>query len=390
MPRNAAWTLWLLALGLGTGSARTWTDRQGRQLEGELIEQQTDRILLRLDDSGKTVPVPLALLSDEDLQYLQSLDPGAKDRLPSPSQGAAKLRGADFGTPWPSEVRGELDIPVEELGQDESGFYLYRTPHFEFQSEAALSASIVREFSRIFETTRQAIAALPLALPIAPEPGRDYFTTRLFRDRAGYFAAGGPEGSAGVYLGREKLIMIPLENLGVREVGRRFVLDAGEESHTLIHEIVHQVTNRQRGWPTWLIEGLADYIASTDYRNARFSFTNKTRQAKSYLEERRGVDDRNPKLPQVHLLLEMSPLTFYNSANSLEHYAMGLLLFLYFAHLEGDEKGSSLQAYLAALENKTAERKARQEILLGGQTLEAFAEDFLSKWRSAGLRIDFY
>jgi len=68
-----------------------------------------------------------------------------------------------------------------------------------------------------------AIKSLPLQLDPRP-PGNGQFVVRLFRNREDYIKAGGPQGSSGVYMVRTREILVPMDSLGVRTVGRRVAI----------------------------------------------------------------------------------------------------------------------------------------------------------------------
>jgi predicted peptidase len=61
-----------LALVTFPTHARTWTDNQGRKIEGDFVSQDETHVVLRIPGRDKPVPVPLAKLSDEDREFLRN------------------------------------------------------------------------------------------------------------------------------------------------------------------------------------------------------------------------------------------------------------------------------------------------------------------------------
>ncbi|MFT5469669.1 MAG: hypothetical protein ACI8UO_004791 [Verrucomicrobiales bacterium] len=68
----------LLATPLLARESRTWTDTKGQQVEAEMAGLKNGAVLLKVtsgDLAGRTVPMPLALLSDADKKYVRANAP---------------------------------------------------------------------------------------------------------------------------------------------------------------------------------------------------------------------------------------------------------------------------------------------------------------------------
>ncbi len=313
---------------------------------------------------------------------------------------AAKPGGAaDFVPPgaaedWPTSVAVDDDFEVEEVKADaEAGEYIYRTPHFEFHVDARLSITLVRDFSRIFEATFTAINALPLGLDCQP-PQDGYFLTELFVDEADYYAAGGPPGSAGVFTwrGDSGKIMIPLENLGVKVVGKGFSIDYDAENTTLIHEISHQVMIE---WlqvlPVWFTEGMADYMAAAPYRKGRFTFTAPMRAMRDYLKATRGVWDKGYQMKSLAELMSISSSEWLSAlgGGSIRNYASADMAVMFFMHEDGDGKTAGVRNYLAAVRSGMAEPEASEKFLVRGRTFPEIQDAMAKAWRGEGIKLEF-
>jgi hypothetical protein len=293
---------------------------------------------------------------------------------------------------WPTGAKAAAEL-VEDIAvvREDSGKneYVYRSAHFEFASDTRMSKNVVLEFSRVFEATHAALAALPLGHRLSPPEGETHFKTRIFRTREEYFQAGGFPGSAGLYVGETGEVLIPLSSLGVRVVGRRVILNREEGNATLVHELVHQLTaSDQKNVPDWYREGLADYLASTPYRTGRFSFEGRAASTLAFLG--------NPPalvLPKLREFLHFGRRQFYGANEGLGeearvHYAGALVLATYFFHLDGGRDGARMKAYLKGLVAGRSNAESVQ-ILLDGRSYEELETDVQSAWGELGLPLAF-
>ncbi|HRJ70930.1 MAG TPA: hypothetical protein PLS03_01825, partial [Terrimicrobiaceae bacterium] len=72
-------------------------------------------------------------------------------------------------------------LAVEVVSEDErNGKFVYRTPHFEFESQGKFTQSLLREVARNFEATYELLKALPWGIEPRP-PSGPYFRARLLR-----------------------------------------------------------------------------------------------------------------------------------------------------------------------------------------------------------------
>ncbi len=296
---------------------------------------------------------------------------------------------ATWNAPWPNEAKAgatEIEIVREDAKRNE---YIYRSRHFEFRSDIRISRSVVNEFSRIFEATWAALAAVPLNHSLTAHKNTSHFVTRLFKSSVGYLQAGGPRGSGGVYKGSTGEVLIPLRSLGVRVVGRRVVLDRESSNETLIHELVHQLTaNDQRGVPHWYREGTAEYFSALPYRSGRFSFTNPAEFTLKSLGEPERID-----FPNLKSYLNFDRVQFFGADSGVgrggaANYHRSLLVTTYFFHLDGEGDGARIKDYLKALRKGTPAGKA-VELLLDGRSYAQLGEAFAKAWRGKGLRVYF-
>jgi len=348
--RGALGWLALLALA-GSGGAeepaeRTWKSRDGRSLTGQMTALDATAVEVRLSRGGKPIKVALNLLSDEDLAYVE------------------EWRGQGYGIRverWPDEFRPMLNFTAKELPRDAGGAWAYATPNFRYLCDAPLAASLIHEYAKAFEATYQAIRELPLQLNPSPPEGK--FVVRLFREREDYLKAGGPQGSSGVYVIKSREILVPMDALGVRDVGKRVAIDRRSyDAGTLVHEITHQVMHE---WlevlPVWLVEGLAEYLAAVPFANGRFDFRGMDQELLKYLEAeyRLQVVAKGPTPVDMVVPEDLMALTHQQWSAALAgggsaalNYRSSLLLVYYLIHLDGKGDGTSIVAYLQQAREK--------------------------------------
>ncbi|MEM9478106.1 MAG: hypothetical protein AAGA58_00435 [Verrucomicrobiota bacterium] len=387
---------WLAAAGMCLGqtgdgaenSDRTWTNREGKTIRGSVVRASETEVVLRLDN-GRTYTIPLETLSKPDQSYVSSwrIAPAANNAAALPKSRPT----AGFDAPWPKDVIAKATENVEVVEENaDTESYIYRSDHFEFVADIRLSNTVIKEFSRIFEATYAALAALPLDHKLAPGRNRQHFRTRLFSDINDYYEAGGRVNTGGIYMGQSGEVLIPMSSLGLRVVGRRVTLDPKGINNTLMHELVHQLTAlERRNAPTWYVEGSADYIASAPFRSGRFFFEDRAEKVVESVEHNMGGKDTF-EIPSVAKMLDMGPREFYFGEDDtiMRRYRASLLLVTFFFHLDGRGHGEGIKAYLSALAEGERELKAREH-LFAGRSMEKLTSDFVAAWKEADLELVF-
>ncbi|MFT5466695.1 MAG: hypothetical protein ACI8UO_001795 [Verrucomicrobiales bacterium] len=308
-------------------------------------------INLRLSADGRVVKTSIDLLSEADRKYVE------------------EWQGMGFGTKvdrWPKELRPMMNFTAKTLGRTRNDEFVYTTPSFEFRCDVELQDSLIKEYSLVFEGTYYAIANLPLGLN--PTPPESRFVVRLFKERSDYLNAGGPQGSAGVYMVRNREILVPMESLGVRNVGSRVAIDRRNyDSGTLVHEITHQVMYEWlEALPVWFVEGIAEYMSAVPFDDARFDFRNIHDGLKEHLEGEYRVD----KTRQGEFLVDIAPpeqlmalshqewaAAVSSGSNASANYRSALMLVYYYIHLDGAGDGAPIVAYMHQARGKQQEIK---------------------------------
>jgi hypothetical protein len=112
----------LLTLLVATGLAaepRTWTDRDGRTVEAELIRADATSVVIRRTDDGREFTLPRERLSTADLSHLDSLPPpgsaGFQPAPPSPATAFASPTPTPTTAaepPWLAPLNAALGLPL--------------------------------------------------------------------------------------------------------------------------------------------------------------------------------------------------------------------------------------------------------------------------------------
>lgn len=384
---------------------REWTDEEGRQVEAEFAGVDAEQVTLRLAD-GREIPFPLERLSPEDREYVEARAAVSDSTAPeesnavdsgqaaaAPQEGGRILRGNGPRAlaKWPDTVSLDETPGVEVVSEDaETGEFIYRTEHYEFQSDVRLGLAVVRDFGRVFEATYLAKCLMPLRLDPAPEdPGQERFVAQIFQNRSDYFSAGGPPNSGGVYMPSRKKFMVPAASLGLVDRGRRMTIDYSDRDvGTLVHEAVHQVMNQWlRYLPVWYIEATAVYLQFTPYRNGRFDFSNRRSLLRSIARDQREVTMRS-----LSELMTMEHRQWSGDMGTprsrLNYRSVGLLGF-YFNHVDGDGDAAHIIRFLEAIDGGQSWQDAQAEHLLRGRSYSEIETEIEESFRRLGVRVDF-
>lgn len=321
----------------------------------------------------KSVPVEAPVPVDESRKLvLKSIGPPARSTMP-PSVGI-------LGTP-------EVTVVVEDPATKK---FIYRTPHYEFQTDVLVGADAVRTFSRIFEATFLVNCLLPFDYRPSPEEGRERFVARLFSSDFNYFAEGGMPGSAGAYSRTYAALLAPISSIGIKMVNDRMQVDRSESTEVLIHEITHQMMNP---WlphlPMWFSEGAADYVAMADYVHGKFVLNQMDNRLRVYLKRRQPWGNP-PDIRSIPELMGMSPQTWNEAVSSIPkvanmNYSSATMLVYYFYHLDGKGDGAGVKSYLRAIESGIPEVLAAEKHLLRERTIEVLEADVLNAFLKISL-----
>jgi hypothetical protein len=288
---------------------------------------------------------------------------------------------------------GDPEIAVVEEDAAAKRF-IYESASYRYASDVRLSKSVVRGFAVMFEATRRFCRSLPLGLD-GGELDNGKLPVKLFEQYDDYVKAGGPAGSAGVFVGGKGLVLVPLASLGVQPLGSGYTLDRDKSSHTLPHELTHQLTPHayyQPGGIGWFTEGIAEYIAVTPYRSGAFSVRDNHNDIVDYVTGY-GVKNTGGRalgervtLPPLRDFMLQSYGEFV--ANTQLNYGGALLVTYYFMQMDGDGDARRLKAFLRKL-REGEHGEVALAALLDGRTFQALEEEIARAWKRRGVELAF-
>lgn len=372
---------------------RVWTDDQGRKVKAVLASIENGSALLLLPD-GRELPYPLAKLSKIDQAFIKKygLD-GHEEETPDGNIEEPVID--NFNDPWPDRVTFEGDPEIVTVTESpEESTFIYESANYRYNCDVRLSNSVVKGFAVLFEATHQFTRALPLAINGGKKIDGKY-QIFLFETEESYNKAGGPPGSAGVFIGGKNIIMVPLTSLGVRPVGSGYMLDRDKSNKTLPHELLHQLTPRRyyaKGAVGWFTEGLADYIGVTPYRSGSFNVKTNFKPIVDYVTAY-GKDGNGGRAigEEINLgPLKKFMLMPYSKflANPQVNYGCGLLITNYFFHMDREGDAARIKKFLQAL-NAGKQGEAALEVLLDGQTWLELEQDIAKAYSRKGVDFTF-
>jgi len=392
-----------------SSQAEEWTNIDGRALTADLISADATDATLKMAD-GKTYTIKLNTLSEESQARVKAFV-AEKDKATSkPAKKSTEVSQRRSGRPAPSpddKLNWDDEWPVDASADDnevvavkedaEKGEFIYHSPHYEFVCDARLGTIVVRRFARLFESTLEYCKVLPISMQKPHNVGdrTERLRIELFKSKSDYAKAGGPPGSAGVYIGGRDVILVPLESLGVVASGKGFTLDYDKGNKTLPHEITHQLTDRwyyATGARGWFTEGLAEYIGTTPYNSGGGTFRIRTNRkalveyVTAYGEDRNGGRALGKEIHMTPLRQWMlqSYSSFLDDAG--KNYGVGALVAYYFFHMDEDGDRVAITNFLKAL-REGKEGEAALEALRNGRTWDELSDAITKGWRSKGVKL---
>ena len=400
----------LTALGFylalcSVAQARTWTSSAGSTMDAELLSHEGINVVLKTD-GGRELTLTTSQLSQEDRDYLTSLQTASDKEEATTSKKTKKSKGRRGGrklpdwenweAEWPKLVKTSQDFEVTEGGdfdRFETHQYIYNSPHFTFYSDAKLTKSLVKKFSWYFESSLNYLSVLPLSLARTQEEERHVIV--LYENKTDYHRNGGPEGSAGVYMGGEDIILVPFSSVGMKPSGSSYTVDRDVSNKTLSHEIVHSFTDwsyYEEGSRGWFTEGLAELVALTPYRSGIYQPGRLDSSVEEYVtafdkDFGRGRNlGKDIKVGSLKEFMLMPYSEFTDKGGS--SYGVAALLVTYFLDLEREEELGNVQSFLKAMK-EGVEGEELLTVLLNGRTFLELEESIAKSWRGKGVKLTF-
>ena len=327
--------LWAAAQLPTLAPPRAWKTAEGQTFQATLMEYDGTTVTLKMPN-GARAQAPATKLSADDQAYLAEWQKKQPIKITLPETVGVE----------PAQIKAEV---VSEDAREEK--YVYRTTHFEFESQGKLNQSLLREVARNFEATFELLKVLPWGIEPKPASG-EYFHARLFKDKEAYLTGGGPPGSGGVYVPREKMFLVPFESIGVKQVGKSYAKDESFETHTMVHELTHEMMHFWLEYlPQWVVEGTAEYTGTMPLHTGHFRVSAAKNGLKDYVEflKKKTVDGVPEPYP-LEKLFSITPTEWTaalteNPRASGQLYFTSYLLVYYFMHLDSNGDGQLFARY---------------------------------------------
>jgi len=376
---------------MGRQVERVWTDDQGRNTKALLLRVDGENAILQLPD-GRETPFPIAKLSKIDQLWIENFS----QEIEKPGNATSTDDSLNFDASWPERVKFGDNPEIVTIKEDkETKEFVYESANYRYNCDVRLNKSVVKSFAVLFEATHLFTRELPLSINGGAKKDGKY-QIFLYEFEKDYNSAGGPPGSAGVYIGGKNIVLVPLTSLGVKKAGSGYSMDKDRSSKTLPHELVHQLTPSPyyaHGTMGWFTEGIAEYVAVTPYfSGGLFNVKGNSKPIIEYVTSYgkdgkggRGLG-KNIKLGPLKNFMLQSYTSFVGNAQV--NYGCGLLITNYFFHMDRDEDAARIKKFLKALrEGKQGE--AALDVLLDGQTWLELENDIAKAYSRKGVDFTF-
>jgi hypothetical protein len=368
---------------------QTWTFSDGSQMEAVLISADAKDAQFRVLESHGVGQIELALLAPNDRTRIQSL---------VQTKGKNGVLGYPIplkSHPWPNEWRESGGVSLTAV----EGTNRWRSPHFDITNRAGIRREALESITMICEAVDGALSSLPLPVPVnwGREPGEPRKIIIEGKDaaekdpnRAGYWD--GRTGIVHIYADR---LLEPDLQLVVFEFDKP---EKVQKYDVIVHEVTHQSTAGliYMGVPAWVPEGLAEYMAATQFAPGFYDFENTHVPVRHHINKALLADRivKERKMRVVHLakfmdrgihewnrIVESGDL----AAGELQ-YNQALLLIDYFFHRDHPD-GIHFRRYLESILSGIPEPAARELHLLRGRTYEQLELEMTKLWKPIGFNL---
>jgi hypothetical protein len=371
--------------------ARTWTFSDGSSMDAILLSADSTKAQFRVPASQGVGQVSIELLSPKDRKRIQQwIGTDGKDGV------------AGYPVPlkthrWPDQWRVNLDkIPLTRVGETRE----WRSPHFDITNRAGIRKEALESITLICEAVDGALNALPLPLPV--NWGRDLSQRRKIIIERGKdnpllgISAGYWDGRTGIVHINADALLEPDLQLVVFEFNKP---EKVQKYDVIVHEVTHQSTAALMylGVPAWVSEGIAEYMAATQFAPAYYEFENTHVSVRHHVNKRllgdRIVKDRRMNVARLEKLMNRDIIEWNSYAANRDvmsflQYNESLILMDYFLHRDHPD-GVHFRRYLECVLSGVPEPEARELHLLRGRSYTAIEEDLHDLWKPLGFTFQF-
>lgn len=298
----------------------------------------------------------------------------------------------NYDKPWPKSVTIDpnFEITVVSEKQDQ---YIYESKNYRFQCDVPLSEKTVQQAALSFEVTFELCRQLPLGIKRAHgAKGKSYkYPVFLYASPDSYYREGANPGTNSTYQGDGKnRVIAPLKTVGVERSGNKYLAksrkDLGGACHSLTWQLTDVTFGRDAKTP-WLTRGLCNYVKHLPYQAGKFMLKDAAGTVSTAVV--RGTDRRGGyynigkevRFPDLESYLKGESKSHTTSRNVLT-----LLVFTYFAHLDGKGDAANLRNMMKMLREDTTQEQIL-DVLLDGRSYKELSEDFAKAWRGKGIKI---
>lgn len=373
------------------GQGRTWTFSDGSQMNAILLSADLKNAQFRVPESQGVGQVSVELLSDEDRGWIRNWIAAEGN------EGVAGYPVPLKTHRWPEQWRAsEEKVSLAQVGNTVE----WRSEHFDITNEARVKREVLESITLICEAVDGALNALPLPLPV--NWGRETSQRRkvVIESGKGYE---GPGLSAGYWDGQTGMVHINVDALIEPDLQLVvFEFDKPEKVQkydVIVHEVTHQSTAALMylGVPAWVSEGLAEYMATTQFAPAYYQFTNTHVSVRHHINKHllgdRIVKDRRMNVARIEKLMTRDIFEWNRYVDAADvmgflQYNESLLLIDYFIHRDHPD-GVHFRRYLECVLSGVPEPEARDLHLMRGRSYADLEKELYDIWKPLGFTLNY-
>lgn len=369
-------------------NSRPWTFTDGSELNAVLVAADAKTAQFRVPQGVGQVKIDL--LAPPDREKILSL---------VKSEGIKGVAGLPIRLKthrWPQVWRESPEVGLAQV----AGTNLWRSRHFEITNTAGIKREALESITLICESVDGALNALPLPLPLnwGRDPGelrkieiKEHSDDPDAGNRTGYW-----DGRTGIVHIYARSLLEPDLQLVVFEFNKP---EKVQKYDVIVHEVTHQSMAGllYMGIPAWVPEGIAEYMAATQFAPAFYQFTNTHVSIRHHIDKGllgdRIVKDRKRHFTHLRDLMDRDIFAWNAFAKTDEiasflQYHESLILIDYFFHRDHPD-GVHFRRYLESILSGVSEPDARSTHLLRGRSYEQIEKEIASLWKPIGFTINF-
>lgn len=369
---------------------RTWTCVDGSTIDAVLLAADAKIAQMRLLKTQRVHTVKLDLLAEKERQRI-------RDWIQTRGQGGVAGHPIRLKRHrWPGEWRGKDSVSLERTPDTN----LWKSPHFDIANEAGVNRDALESIASICESVDGALNALPLPLPVnwgrAHQGRRKIVIERVPPSTTSGIRAGYWDGRTGIVHIDVNYLFEHDQQLVVFEFDKP---QRRQKYDTIVHEVTHQSTAALQylDVPTWVPEGIAEYLAAMQHAPSIYFFGNTHVSTKYHINKLitgdRIIKDRKMHFTHLKYLMnrdidEWNTIAVSDGIAGRLQYDESLLLIDYFFHCDHSD-GLFFRHYLEAVLSGVPEKEARSRYLLRGRSYEDLEKELIDRWKGLGFTINF-